>query len=205
MTKTTKNKKSTKKQDISNKDVSLTENDIAEVVSALLETKKVPKQQQSRSKFYLSMFMGLSAPVAAKLAGFSESYGYKLMTLYRRDIKIRAHIEQLSGLFPERYRSICKLRLAEMAGIEAAALEEYKKDPQLAIKRPALLKQIKQSAGLLGDNTPGVAPTINIAAVQNLALQIQRRKEKDFSDAKNLMVENKDHRNQEDKWEGKSK
>ena len=55
-------------------------------------------------------------------------------------------------MFPQRYKSVCKLRLPQVAEIEGKALQEYEDNPKLAIDKPQLLKQVKQGAGVIGDD-----------------------------------------------------
>jgi len=171
--------KPTNKTEIATKDndnIELSENDVAEVAEAILQTKNVNPKDQKQTRFFLLWFMGVSPTVAATMAGYCKDYGYRLVQKYRKNTKLRAHVEQIANIFPDRYRSVCKLRLAEMAEIEAKALQAYKDDPLLAISKPALLKQIKQGAGILSDDVPGPSPQISIASVKNLMLQIHESK-----------------------------
>jgi len=141
-----------------------------EIVANVLQTKGEDDRQ---SKYFLYRMLGLSPKIAARLCNYNEDYGYKLDRKFREDLNLRARIEQITGVIPEQYRALCKLRLLEVAEIEGKAMTEYKSNPKLAIDKPQLLKQVKQVAGLLPDDDVPKPSTINIKAVQNLMLQIQ--------------------------------
>ena len=131
---------------------------IQEIVSGVIKHRDGNKQDI----FYLYMFFGLPIKTCAKLAGYQLNYAYKLVQKYKHNAITRERLSEITNLFPEQYKSICKLRLAEMADIEGAALNEYRRDPKLAIDRPALLKQIKQGAGVLTDDAIPGAQMVNI-------------------------------------------
>ncbi len=116
---------------------------IEKVVQGLINNKKGSKQEQ----FYLYYFFGLPINTSAKLAGYSKAYAYKLVQKFKHNPVKRQGIEQMLNLIPEQYRMVCKARLVDLADIEGKALNEYRKDPRLAIDKPQLLKQVKQGQG----------------------------------------------------------
>ena len=138
--------------------------DIEEVVTTVLSGKKGNK----RDKYYLFRILGIPPRIAARACNYNEDYGYKLDRKFREDINLRARIEQITGSIPEQYRSLCKLRLLDIAEIEGKALAEYKQDPKLAISKPQLIKQLKQGAGVLADDDVKPSPIVNIKELRNL-------------------------------------
>ena len=119
--------------------------DIEEVVSNVIEQKKGSRKH----KFHLYRMFDLPIRTCAILAGYNKDYGYKLVAEYQNSPKIRYTIEKTINNMPEAYRSVCKMRLAQIAEIEGKAMSEYKDNPKLAIDKPQLLKQVKQGAGVL--------------------------------------------------------
>jgi hypothetical protein len=66
------------------------------------------------------------------------------------------------------------------------AVNKYRDDPELLIRRPALAKHIKQGAGILvGDDVqPPVQQQINIKQMQILNTQLLGRRRKQLEDIK---------------------
>jgi hypothetical protein len=149
--------------------------DIEEVVCNVIGQKKGSRKQ----KFHLYRMFNLPIRTCAILAGYNKDYGYKLVAEYRKSPKIRHTIEQIINDMPEAYRSVCKMRLVQIAEIEGKAMVEYKDDPKLAIHKPQLLKQVKQGAGVLGDDEQRPLPVIDIKSVQNLMVKIQEGEPED--------------------------
>jgi len=58
------------------------------------------------------------------------------------------------------------MHLIQVAEIERSALTEYKDNPKLAIDKPQLLKQVKQGAGVIGDDFDRPLNVINIGQIQ---------------------------------------
>lgn len=134
--------------------------DLDNIFSSLTKEQKDKK----RMMFYLYWLFGFPIKSCAKLAGYSESYSYNLVQKYSNQPKLRQRVDEILNLFPEQYRAVCKLRLPQIAEIEAKALGEYEDKPRLAIDKPQLLKQLKQGSGVdLADN-PGPPPpmTFNV-------------------------------------------
>ena len=117
----------------------------------------------------------LSIRICAILAGYNKDYGYKLVEEYRKSPKIRHTIEQIINDMPEAYRSVCKMRLVQIAEIEGKAVAAYRDNPKLAINKPALLKQVKQGAGILSDDERPAPTFINIESAHNLMLQVHQK------------------------------
>jgi hypothetical protein len=166
-----KDKNNCKNLELVPSDVAGIDPDIEEVVCNVIGQKKGSRKQ----KFHLYRMFNLPIRTCAILAGYNKDYGYKLVAEYRKSPKIRHTIEQIINEMPEAYRSVCKLRLAEVAEIEGCALREYKGNPKLAIHKPQLLKQVKQGAGVLGDDEQRPVPIINIKSVQNLMVKAHQQ------------------------------
>jgi Predicted Zn-dependent protease (DUF2268) len=124
------------------------ENELDNLFTELTKDKKDRKQ----STFYLYWLFGFPVKTCADKAGYAESYGYKLVEKYKKLSKTRHTVDEILNMFPERYKSVCKLRLPQIAQIEGKGLQEYENNPRLVIDKPQLLKQIKQGAGALQDD-----------------------------------------------------
>ena len=144
---------------------------VEEVVTNVLQV----KGGKNQDKYFLYRILGIPPRIAASLCNYNEDYGYKLDKKYRSDLNLRARIEQITGQIPEQYRSLCKLRLLDVAEIEGKALAEYKKYPQKAIDKPQLLKQVKQTAGVLVEDDMPNPPMVDIKAVRNLMIQVHEQ------------------------------
>jgi hypothetical protein len=131
-------------------------------------------------KYHLYRMFGFNTAAAADLAGITLRTGYDLnqrLANDERQYKKLAHI--VSG-FPDKYRELCKLRLMGISNIEDKALGLYAEDPKLAIERPALLKHMKQAAGIvLEEPQTQVVPNINIGQLQAIILQSLESKKKE--------------------------
>ena len=125
-----------------------------------------------KTKYHLYRMFGLSPKIAAESAGYNKDYAYKMDSEYKHNPDIRQSIERIVDKMPERYRQVCKLRLAQISEIEAEALREYQDNPKLAIDKPQLLKQVKQGASVLSDEEEKPQQFINIKSLQQLSLQI---------------------------------
>ena len=162
----------TKKDEKTNKVTTITdvipEKELDDIFTELTKQKKNSKQ----SIFYLYWLFGFPVKTCADKANYAESYGYKLVEKYKKVPKLRRSVDEILNMFPERYRSVCKLRLPQIAEIEGKALDEYENKPKLAINKPALLKQVKQGAGVLTEEDRPVGTTININEVQKLMFQV---------------------------------
>jgi hypothetical protein len=106
------------------------------------------QKDKKRMTFYLYWLFGFPIKTCSKLSGYSESYAYNLVHDYKKKPNLRHKVDEVLNMFPERYKSFCKLRLPQIAEIEGLALGAYSDDPKLAIRQPQLLKQIKQAGGV---------------------------------------------------------
>ena len=122
-----------KKDENAGESKELIQMDVAEeVVANVLRDNKGDRQV----KYFLYRICGLSPKVSARLCNYNQDYGYKLDRKFREDINLRSRIEQITGSMPEQYKTLCKLRLVEVADIEGKAIAEYKDNPKLAIHKP---------------------------------------------------------------------
>jgi hypothetical protein len=165
----TKKKKVKKMSNKSNETKQITdivpEDELDNIFSTLID--KDPKGKQY--KFYLYYLFGFPIKTCAKTAGYAESTGYAMVQKYKRQSKLRARVDEILGMFPEKYRSVCRMRLPQVAEIEAKALNVLEADPKLAIRQPQLLRQVKQGGGVdLGEPAAPPRPTainLNVVAI----------------------------------------
>ncbi|MBC8177224.1 MAG: hypothetical protein ISR61_03555 [Desulfobacteraceae bacterium] len=141
-------------------------NDITEIVESNLVDEVVTnvishKKGSKRDAFYLYWILGLPPLSCAKLAGYTKEYGYKLVQQFNNNPEVRQRVEKITSTMPEKYRAICRLRLAEVADIEGRVLGEMRDNPELAARNAGFLKQIKQTSGVLADDVPK-RPVINV-------------------------------------------
>lgn len=141
-----------------------------ETVEAILSAKKHDDKHKKWLKFHLLRMFNVPTQLSAKIAGYHENYGYRLLNKYRNQPKIRESLKRFINDLPDDYRNVCALRLPQVAAIEGKVLQKYEKDPKLAIDKPQLLKQIKQGAGI--DLHEGQTPTVGTINI-NVAKQIQ--------------------------------
>ena len=159
----------TKTKDKDNKTNDLTLNDLKPDLDDIFTrlVKDDPKSKQK--KFYLYYLFGFPIKTCADLSGYSESYSYKLVEKYKDRPSTRTQVDRILNAFPEHYRAICRLRLPQIAEIDGKALDEYGKDPRLAVDKPQLLKQLKQCAGI---DMNEVAPTKNVVTINYADLRM---------------------------------
>jgi len=138
------------------------------VIDDIFTTLTKEQKDKKRMTFYLYWLFGYPIKSCADLSGYSESYAYNLVHAYKKSSKLRTQVDEVLDLFPERYKSVCRLRLPQIAEIEGLALGEYEKDPKLAIRQPQLLKQVKQAGGvdLNEEAPPKKQPTVNIGEIK---------------------------------------
>ena len=140
---------------------------IDEVMGEFLSTSKDKRQD----KFLLLWLLGHSMKSAALASGYSESYASSgVQKAIKKSSKLKERMLEISSGFPERYRALCRLKLADVAEIEQGVLEEMKADPVLAAKHPKILRDLKITSGVLENDTPKT-PTIQVDKM-NLYSQI---------------------------------
>jgi hypothetical protein len=166
-----KSSKKSKKQPDKGKDITdlVETNLVDEVVTNIISHKKGSK----RDAFYLYWILGLPAVSCARLAGYTKEYGYKLVQQFNNNSSVRERVEKITSMMPEKYRAICRLRLAEVADIEGRVLGKMRDNPELAARNAGFLKQIKMTSGVLVEDTPR-KPVINVAQLsicQNLVAE----------------------------------
>lgn len=116
-------------------------------------------------KFLLLWLFGFSAKAAALSAGYAKSYAESGVQARLKTPKLRQRLDEITQVMPEKYRSLCRLRLIDVFEIEEEVLKVMKDKPELAMKHPQLLRQIKQSSGALADEGQPPQP-INIETLQ---------------------------------------
>lgn len=148
-----------------------------QTIMSLVKAKNGSQQDQ----FYLYYFFNLPIKTCAKLAGYTEAYGYKLVQKLKHSPAKQKRVEELLNIFPEQYKLACKARFIDLAEIEGQALDEYRKDPKLYIKHPQVAKQIKQGAGVLANEEERPVPQLNIRSLQQLSLTILNTPPEEFN------------------------
>lgn len=140
--------KKTKKAEKSNNITDIVDSEVVEEVIAEVISDSKDKKTD---KFILLWLLGYSAKAAALSVGYAKSYAESGIQKRLKTPKLRERLEQITQVMPERYRSLCRLRLADVAEIESGVLEAMKTNPDKALRHPQILKQIKQSSGALAD------------------------------------------------------
>ena len=152
-----------------NENTELIDPAIEEIIDNVITLKKGSKKQ----RFHMYRMFNLPIKTCAKLAGYKPSYGYQLVREYRDNPNVARTVQQIISDMPEAYRSVCRLRLAQVAEIEGKALDEYEGDPKLAIDKPQLLKQVKQAGGVdLNEQDQTVKQTINIKSIEKVQVMV---------------------------------
>jgi len=164
-----------------NENTELIDPAIEEVIDNVITLKKGSKKQ----RFHMYRMFNLPIKTCAKLSGYKPSYGYQLVREYRDNPNVARRVQQIISDMPESYRSICRLRLAQVSEIEGKALDEYEDNPKLAIDKPQLLKQVKQAGGVdLGEKDVPQATTINIEAIERVQVMMTDMLKKRLEDSK---------------------
>jgi len=164
--KTAKKVKKTEKSEKSNqnKDIMglVDPNDVDEVIGQVASTSK----DRMRDKFILYWLLGYSVRSAGIAAGYKAStvHSGKLYKWLKSSI-VKERLEKISGVIPEKYRALCRLRLTDVGEIEASVLKLMKDDPEKALRHPQMLKQVKQAAGVLVEEVIP-AQTVNIESLK---------------------------------------
>jgi hypothetical protein len=164
-----KNSAEAKKKDNENKQLTKLDEAESAVINLLNEA------ENRSDKYYLLRHFGFTGESAAKACGYTPSYFSKLDRKYRNDLKLQTRIAKFFNRIPEQYKQLSKLRLIDLAEAEAKAVQRYKEDPDLLISKPQLAKHLKQTAGVMADDSPGSVPMINIEAVKNLMIKTHQR------------------------------
>ena len=95
--------------------------------------------------------------------GISVAYGHKINRMWDTDPKFRSRIMKKLDAYPDDYKDACKVLLPTILKTEIKGLEAMNDNPELAVKHPQLLKQMKMGAGIDLNETPApVSQVINI-------------------------------------------
>jgi hypothetical protein len=129
---------------------------------------EITDPNDERETIFINLLVGGFSPHQAALkAGYSKSYASSgVYQKLKKSERLQTKIMQAGPMLARSYRRFTQAALPEIAEIEANALGEYRKDPKLAITRPALLKQVKIAAGVLNDDQRPPTPKINIGKLQ---------------------------------------
>jgi hypothetical protein len=122
-------------------------------------------------KYFLLRGLGQSTPDAAKALGYKTKRGYDLNYQFKHKPIWRERFSKIVESMPDIYKAACKMQLLNIAEVERKALEKYAEDPELAINKPQLLKHMKQTAGVIGDDFSPAQPQIPINQIQILIQQ----------------------------------
>ena len=126
-----------------------------------LKSRKDPEREQ---RFIENLFLYQDHIEAARQAGYSESTAKNIKAL---KLNNPLFIDRLKKSYTARKVN----HLIHIHAIETAALEEYAKEPDKAIKYPALLKDIRKAAGIDQDDGPKQT-IINIKGIRELNIQL---------------------------------
>jgi hypothetical protein len=145
-----------------------------------------PEEDTRSNRYCVYRVLGLSTERASNLAEISRNTAYELNSKMRNDPKSMERVSKISNRMPDLYRMACRFNLGPLAEAEMKAVDKYRDDPELLIRRPALAKHIKQGAGILvGDDVqPPVQQQINIKQMQILNTQALGRRRKELEDIK---------------------
>ena len=159
-------KKKVKKTKQHNQIKDIVDSDTVDEVVAQIASTSGDKKDQRRDKFLLYWLLGYPVRVAGLTAGYKESYAkFGLYEVLKLPI-VKERLLKITSAMPEKYRALCRMRLGDVAEIEGKALKEMKDNPEKALKHPQLLKQVKQSAGVLADDGVIQPIQINIKEIQ---------------------------------------
>lgn len=123
------------------------------VIESTIAGAYVDEQDDRPRKLVSNLILGCSFQDAAAKAGYSKQYARgNLYTAFKNSARFRRVIDSITGKLPERYRQICRLRLGQVAEIERKALDTYLQNPELAIQKPKLMRDIKIAAGALSED-----------------------------------------------------
>jgi hypothetical protein len=145
----------------------LSESDAIEIIQTIAQAKSADK----RAKFFMGYFFNLPMEVCVRISGLSQSYCSALVGKYRRNPKLRTHIDKLFDGWPEVYRNVCKMRLFKLQEAEGKAVEKYLENPELLIDKPQLAKQIKLAAGAMPVDEVPRPMMVNIGEIRAVIQQ----------------------------------
>ena len=112
-----------------------------------------------------------SVKQAAEDVGISNSYGYKLNKQWAEDPKFRSRIMKRLDQYPEDYKDACRVLLPTILQTEVKGLQAMQDNPELAVKHPKVLKQMKQASGIDLNEKPG--PSTQIINIESLRVAQQ--------------------------------
>ena len=137
----------------------------------LVESNKVDQQELTREdKFIRNLSLYPTVSEAAIQAGYSQSYATS--NLYQRLRK-----ESFQRKIREFYKGSVSTLLPKIAQIESKVVTACLADVDKVPKFQHTLKQIKQSSGVLSQDTGQAQPTIQIESVRQLMIQIHESKQ----------------------------
>ena len=108
-------------------------------------------------------------------AGYSEAYCNADLCRKLKNPKFLSKLREF-------YKSQKHVQLPYINAIEKKALDRYYEDPELAIKNPGLLKDLKTAAGIQQEE-PSRPTFINIKNLQELSLHILNQQPEQIEDA----------------------
>jgi hypothetical protein len=141
-------------------------------ISACVATMDLDDKEKRNLAFMLHVIVGgVSPSEAAGKIGLHRNSGPRLWKELN-DVKSgRGLMQKFIQKTQDTFRVKTALKLDRVSGVEDQVLTMLEKDPEMAAKFPALLRQIKTVGGVLADPVP-VQPVININQVSNLMLNV---------------------------------
>jgi len=124
--------------------------------------------------FLVEFARGATIHDAAITAGFSESYAKAgIYSTIKNGKAFEKALHSISDKAPATLRRISQLQaLRALPELNELALEQYRKNPEKLLDRPAFLKTFKQEVGLIQDEALVPAtPQININELRMLIIK----------------------------------
>lgn len=118
-------------------------------------------------------FSNVPVEKICKETGYAVNSVYRVLKRYRENPEFRQRVANIADYMPEAYLTMKKLEVLRYHEADQAALKKYADDPELLIRHPGYMKQLKQSSGVLpSDNPAKTEYVVNIdkmqAFVQNI-------------------------------------
>ena len=140
-------------------------------IAACVGTMELDDKEKRNLAFMLYvMACNMTPTAAAKKIGLHGNSGPRLWNELNDQNSGRGLVQKFMARVQDNFRLKTALKLEQVSTVEGKVLDLLEDDPEKAAKFPALLRQIKNVAGVLTDPQP-IMPVINIGEVQNLMLQ----------------------------------
>jgi hypothetical protein len=157
-----------------NQDKELTVEKAIATLADYVVVEKDLEKRQTEITIFTGWFNGLSLTKCAKLAGCSVSWASKLVKKYSQNGVYRREIDSYFDAIRDRFKNSQLLRLFRVGQIQDKALNEMEDKPVLAIKHPAMLRDVMKVSGVLAEESAPPVQIFNMAAARNVMERIER-------------------------------